>query len=61
MAKEYWYKKKFAESNTTTFNQKNDSDEEWEVEAAVVIEENELALVVVIHGQINYKSDWIVR
>lgn len=60
MVKEYWSKKKYVESNTATSNQKKDSNEEWEVEASVVIEEKELALVVAIPDQINYESDWIV-
>lgn len=57
MAKDCWSKKNPQESNVTTSNQKNDSDEEWETEASVTLEEKKLALAIIILGQINYKSN----
>lgn len=57
MMKNCWSKKKFEESNARTLNQKKDSDKEWKVKASVAIEEEELALIVTIPGQINYNSD----
>ncbi|KAG8488484.1 hypothetical protein CXB51_016201 [Gossypium anomalum] len=47
MAKDCWSKKKTIESNAAT----SKSEEEWDAEALVAIEEEE---------QINYKKDWIV-
>lgn len=54
MVKDYCSKRKSTESNVVTSNQKKDSDEKWEIEALVAIEEEELALIVTIAGQINY-------
>ena len=35
-------------------------DDEWDVEAICVIEEDELALVTMMREHIDYEDDWII-
>ena len=50
-----WSKKKYVESNVTSSN--IEIEEEWDVEAICVIEENELALMAMMREHIDYKDD----
>ena len=44
MAKDCWFKKKSAESNTATSTSK-DHEDDWDAEAFLAMEEEELALM----------------
>ncbi|KAL8132583.1 hypothetical protein AgCh_008166 [Apium graveolens] len=55
MAKDCWSKKKNAESNVAT----SKVEEEWDVEALVALDGEELALTVTTN-QIDYENDYIV-
>ncbi|KAJ9556278.1 hypothetical protein OSB04_010892 [Centaurea solstitialis] len=58
MSKNCWFKKKSVESNIVT--SKNEIDDEWDVDALCVMEENELALMTTMGRHIDYENDWIV-
>ncbi|PON31258.1 Zinc finger, CCHC-type, partial [Trema orientale] len=60
IAKNCWSKKKAEESNATTSRDERKSNDEWDVEASLAIEEEELALTATVPEQINYDNDWIV-
>ncbi|KAJ9565416.1 hypothetical protein OSB04_001382 [Centaurea solstitialis] len=58
MSKNCWFKKKSVESNIVT--SKYEIEDEWDVEALCVVEENELALTTTMRRHIDYENDWIV-
>ena len=58
MSKDCWHKKKSTESNVVSFS--IEIEEEWDAEAICVIEEDELVLVVMMRGHIDYEDDWII-
>ncbi|CAL8997356.1 unnamed protein product [Prunus brigantina] len=60
MAKDCWSNKRPVESNTVTSNSKEKSEDDWDAEASLAIEEEEKALTVMSPERINYKNDWIV-
>ncbi|KAG6471563.1 hypothetical protein ZIOFF_069007 [Zingiber officinale] len=59
MAKDYWSKKRFVQSNIATSNSKENSEDDWDAEALMDTEEKNLALTTTPE-QIDYKNDWIV-
>ncbi|KAG6492478.1 hypothetical protein ZIOFF_047441 [Zingiber officinale] len=59
MTKDCWAKKNFVQSNTATSNPKENSEDDWDVEALFAAEENEVAFTT-MSDKINYKNDWIV-
>jgi hypothetical protein len=69
MAKNYWFKKP-VESNIPSSKEKNEDDwdvvaflalgEEWDTEASVAMEKQELALTAASSESIDYHNDWIV-
>jgi len=60
MKRDCWSKKKSTESNIATSSSKEDSEDSWDAEALLAIEEEELALTVTTPEKINYENDWIV-
>jgi len=56
MAKTCWSKKKSIESNVAA----SKSEDEWDVEALFVVEEEELAFKATTSKQVDYEKDWIV-
>ncbi|CAL2236840.1 unnamed protein product [Prunus armeniaca] len=60
MEKDCWSNKRAAESNTAISNSKEKSEDDWDSEASLAIEEEEIALTVMVLERINYKNDWIV-
>ncbi|CAL9014755.1 unnamed protein product [Prunus brigantina] len=60
MAKDCWSNKRPVESNIVTSNSKEKSEDDWDAEASLAIEEEEKALTVMSPERINYKNDWIV-
>ncbi|KAH9779126.1 hypothetical protein KPL71_007607 [Citrus sinensis] len=60
MKRDCWSKKKSTESNIATSSSKEDSEDSWDAEALLAMEEEELALTVTTPEKINYENDWIV-
>ncbi|KAH9726925.1 hypothetical protein KPL70_008466 [Citrus sinensis] len=60
MKRDCWSKKKSTESNIATSSSKEDSEDSWDAEALLAMEEEELALTVTTLEKINYENDWIV-
>ncbi|KAJ8759956.1 hypothetical protein K2173_010812 [Erythroxylum novogranatense] len=54
--KDCWSKKRLVESNISASN----SEEEWDVEALLAIDDEERALTTAISNQIDYEADWII-
>lgn len=62
MAKECQLKQKKAiKSNVATFSYKEKSEDGWDIEVSLAVEEEELALSITIVDQIDYKNDWIIH
>lgn len=57
MAKDFWSKKRSAEGNTAISNTKRKSEDEWDAEASVTIEEEDLSLSVIMPGWMNYENN----
>ncbi|KAH0722644.1 hypothetical protein KY290_005298 [Solanum tuberosum] len=56
-----WFKKRTIESNAAaTSGPKENSKDDWDVEAFFAVEQEELALTVTTSKQIDYENDWIV-
>ena len=60
MKRDCWSKKKSTESNIATSSSKEDSEDSWDAEALLAMEEEELALTITTPEKINYENDWIV-
>ena len=58
MSKDNWSKKNSVKSNVAI--SKKEMEYEWDVEVLCVIEEDELALMVMMEEHINYENDWII-
>ena len=54
----YWSRKKSIESNVAT--SKKEMEDEWDVEVICAIEEDELALMVMMREHIDYEDKWII-
>ncbi|KAL5769820.1 hypothetical protein ACOSP7_013974 [Xanthoceras sorbifolium] len=59
MKKDCWSKKKPTESNIATSSSKEDSEDSWDADALLAMEE-ELALTATTPERIDYENDWIV-
>ncbi|KAL5848228.1 hypothetical protein ACOSQ4_006241 [Xanthoceras sorbifolium] len=59
MKKDCWSKKKLTESNIATSSSKEDSEDSWDADALLAMEE-ELALTATTPERIDYENDWIV-
>lgn len=57
MAKDWWSKKRIYEGNVVTSNPDKWSDDEWDLEASFSIEEEEMALIAIVPGWIDYEND----
>ncbi|KAH9650151.1 hypothetical protein KPL70_026252 [Citrus sinensis] len=60
MKRDCWFKKNSTESNVATSSSKEDSEDSWDAEALLAMEEEELALTITTPEKINYENDWIV-
>ena len=56
MAKVCWSKKRFVESNAAT----SKSEEEWDVEALIITDEEEIDLITTTSDRIDCENDWII-
>ena len=55
MSRDGWSKKIFVESNVAT--SKKEMEDKWDAEAICVVEEDELALMVIKREHIDYEDD----
>lgn len=59
IAKDFWFNKNIAESNTVTSCSKKTYEDEWEIKASFEVEEQS-AFIVIEAERIDYEKDWIV-